>query len=196
MERDWKMKNWTKDRSNNVHTQRTPLRHRATLHRTTRITLASFESSWRDQQDLHNFAPLRIQNSATFRQTCSPFCSFIFKMLNKYWKEKEKERRKKTYINSSHPSKVRFKRSFTAKHLTMFGLFGVHLSTRRAEKKQMLLIFFDYGPKFTYFDEHFSEFRQFVRKRSTSPRFSNFLGFPNEYFWNFQETIFETLEKH
>ena len=41
MERDWKMKIWTKDRSNNVHTQRTPLRHRATLHRTTRITLAS-----------------------------------------------------------------------------------------------------------------------------------------------------------
>ena len=24
---------------------------------------------------------------------------------------------------------------FTAKHLTMFGLFGVHLSTRRAKKK-------------------------------------------------------------
>ena len=35
------MKIWTNDRSNNVHTQRTPLRHRATLHRTTRITLAS-----------------------------------------------------------------------------------------------------------------------------------------------------------
>ena len=35
------MKIWTNDRSNNVHTQRTPLQHRATLHRTTRITLAS-----------------------------------------------------------------------------------------------------------------------------------------------------------
>ena len=27
------MKIWTNDRSNNVHTQRTPLEHRATLHR-------------------------------------------------------------------------------------------------------------------------------------------------------------------
>ena len=35
------MKIWTNDRSNNVHTQRTPLQHRATLHRTTRTTLAS-----------------------------------------------------------------------------------------------------------------------------------------------------------
>ena len=35
------MKIWTTDRSNNVHTQRTPLQYRATLHRTTRITLAS-----------------------------------------------------------------------------------------------------------------------------------------------------------
>ena len=52
------MKIWTNERSNNVHTQRTPLEHRATLHRTTRITLASllfgryaFESS---RRDLHN----------------------------------------------------------------------------------------------------------------------------------------------
>ena len=35
------MKIWTNDRSNNVHTQRTPLQHRATLHRTTRTTLTS-----------------------------------------------------------------------------------------------------------------------------------------------------------
>ena len=35
------MKIWTNNRSNNVHTQRTPLQYRATLHRTTRITLAS-----------------------------------------------------------------------------------------------------------------------------------------------------------
>ena len=35
------MKIWTTDRSNNVHTQRTSLQYRATLHRTTRITLAS-----------------------------------------------------------------------------------------------------------------------------------------------------------
>ena len=35
------MKIWTNNRSNNVHTQRTPLRHRATLHRTTRTILAS-----------------------------------------------------------------------------------------------------------------------------------------------------------
>ena len=32
-------------------------------------------------------------------------------------------------------AKYVFERSFTAKHLTMFGIFGVHLSTRRAEKK-------------------------------------------------------------
>ena len=40
MERDWKwkLKIWTKDRSNNVHTQRTPFGHRATLHRKTRTT--------------------------------------------------------------------------------------------------------------------------------------------------------------
>ena len=35
------MKIWTNNRSNNVHTQRTPRQYRATLHRTTRITLAS-----------------------------------------------------------------------------------------------------------------------------------------------------------
>ena len=34
-----------KKRSNNVHTQRTPLQYRVTLHRATRTTLASFESS-------------------------------------------------------------------------------------------------------------------------------------------------------
>ena len=33
-------------------------------------------------------------------------------------------------------AKYVFERRFTAKHLTMFGLFGVHLSTRRAEKRE------------------------------------------------------------
>ena len=98
MGKDWKMKIWTTDRSNNVYTQRTPLQYRATLHRTTRITLASLlfgryacllcflrplisrrgllatswrrsfglESSWRDLQDLHAFAPLRPQYFSKF----------------------------------------------------------------------------------------------------------------------------------
>ena len=38
----------------------------------------SLESSWRDLQDLQTFAPLRIQNSANFRQTFSHFWRFIF----------------------------------------------------------------------------------------------------------------------
>ena len=35
------MKIWTNDRSNNVHTQKAPLQHRATIHCATRTTLAS-----------------------------------------------------------------------------------------------------------------------------------------------------------
>ena len=38
MERNWKMKMWTSGPSNNVHTQRTPLQYRVTLHRATRTT--------------------------------------------------------------------------------------------------------------------------------------------------------------
>ena len=41
MERNWKMKIWTSERSNNVHTQRNPLEQRATLHHAPRTTLAS-----------------------------------------------------------------------------------------------------------------------------------------------------------
>jgi hypothetical protein len=36
-----KMKIWTSERSNHVHTQRTSLEYRATLHRATKIALAS-----------------------------------------------------------------------------------------------------------------------------------------------------------
>ena len=51
------------------------------------------------------------------------------------------------------------------------------------------LIFGISGPKFSNFDDCFSEFQEIVFvfcketwKRSKSPRFSNFLGFHNEYF--------------
>ena len=40
----------------------------------------SFGNSWRDLEDLHTFAPLRIKNSAKFRQSLSHnyVCNFIF----------------------------------------------------------------------------------------------------------------------
>ena len=53
-------------------------------------------------------------------------------------KEKRQGRRRKRVLIPvvQIRAKYVFERSFTAKHLTMFGLFGVHLSTRRAEKKE------------------------------------------------------------
>ena len=57
------------------------------------------------------------------------------------------------------------------------------------------LIWSDFAPKLINFDGFVWEFQQFVQRRSKSPRFSNFLGFRNEYFWNFQKMIFGKLEK-
>ena len=59
---------------------------------------------------------------------------------------------------------------------------------------KFVLIFFTSHLTFANFDV-FSEFQQFVRKRSKSLRCSDFLGFRNEYFWNFQKMIFEKWEK-
>ena len=42
---------------------------------------------------------------------------------------------------------------------------------------------------------NFSDLLYFVRKSSKCPRWWNFLGFRNEYFWNFQKMIFKKSEK-
>ena len=60
---------------------------------------------------------------------------------------------------------------------------------------EISLIFRNFCPNLTNFDENFPEFQQICWKRSKSPRFSNFLRFRTGNYWNFQKMIVEKLEK-
>ena len=64
------------------------------------------------------------------------FLLFYFRQISVKWKLVDKKIHFSIWCRA--PSKVRF----TAKHLTLLGLFGVHLSIRRARKKKTKLISF------------------------------------------------------
>ena len=82
-------------------------------------------------------SPVYFQSVFTIRI----FCAILLEVSKHFSfqrrkKGEEKGRRRKRILIVQIGAKYVFERRFTAKHLTTFGLFRVHLSTRRAEKRK------------------------------------------------------------
>ena len=157
--KDWKMKTLTLNVAYKIHTQRTLLEYRATIHYATRITLA-----WKLLMTSTRFTLMRLQDLH--------LCVFytLLHLLNPIWKPL---RIQKCYVLS-----------YFVKHFCIFEksthFFVVLFSNVCLSFVSLVLN----SPMLMAF----SEIQQFVRKTSgkddaNQKSFSDVLGFPNEYFW-------------
>ena len=227
------MKIWTNDRSNNVHTQKAPLQYRATLHRTTRTTLASLlfgryacllcflrplisrkgllATSWR-----RSFGLLlsRCGAAGSGCMTRGPIGASIFcdrltidgmllramvgptgvvfvllalqtpNLLDSFNKgDVTAERRASRRFGVQLKALDEIYNIYKLLHRSAFinsAKFRQTCSHVYSFILTISLMFRNFCPNLTNFDEHFPEFQQICWKRSKSPRFSNFLRFRTE----------------
>ena len=155
----------------------------------------SLESSWRDLQDSHTFLKkprdaIEVQSGKTNRRKSwvlwGPGAQAIHVKLYK----SDRHATKHTWFASYQKYKLLHRSAF--KNSAKFRQTCSHFYGFIFE---ISLIFRNVCPNLTNFDENFPEFQQICWKRSKSPRFSNFLRFRTENYWNFQKLIVEKLEK-
>ena len=119
-----------------------------------------------------------LEHDLFFRLFFSLF--FLFLIQTFFFKNRATRLRCKLLHRSAFKNSAKFRQTFSHFYSLVF---------------EISLIFRNFCPNLTNFDEFFPEFQQICWKRSTSPRFSNFLRFRTENCWNVQIMAVEKLEK-